>query len=40
MEKTRVLPAYYSDNYVFTAAGEKKEIVVQYQKTAATEQSP
>ena len=34
--KTRVLPAYYSDNYVSLLPGEKKEIVVQYQKTAAT----
>jgi hypothetical protein len=34
--KTRVLPAYYSDNYVSLLPGEKKEIVVQHQKTAAT----
>jgi beta-galactosidase/beta-glucuronidase len=32
--KTRVLPAYYSDNYVSLLPGEKKEIVVQYPKTA------
>ncbi len=35
--KTRVLPAYYGDNYVSLLPGEKKEVVVQYQKTAATE---
>jgi hypothetical protein len=32
--KTRVLPAYYSDNYVSLLPGEKKEIVVDYPKVA------
>jgi hypothetical protein len=32
--KTRVLPAYYSDNYVSLLPGEKKEIVVEYPKAA------
>jgi len=32
--KTRVLPAYYSDNYVSLLPGEKKEIVVEYSKAA------
>ena len=31
--KTRVLPAYYSDNYVSLLPGEKKEIVVECPKT-------
>jgi len=35
--KTRVLPAYYSDNYVSLLPGEKKEIVVECPKTAAKE---
>jgi hypothetical protein len=34
--KTRVLPAYYSDNYVSLLPGEKKEIVVEYSKAATT----
>jgi hypothetical protein len=33
--KTRVLPAYYSDNYVSLLPGENKEIVVAYPKRAA-----
>ena len=33
--KTRVLPAFYSDNYVSLLPGENKEIVVAYPKTAA-----
>jgi len=33
--KTRVLPAYYSDNYVSLLPGEKKEIVVEFSKAAA-----
>jgi len=32
--KTRVLPAYYSDNYVSLLPGEKKEIVVECSKAA------
>jgi hypothetical protein len=32
--KTRVLPAYYSDNYVSLLPGEKKEIVVECSKEA------
>jgi len=32
LEKTRVLPAYYSDNYVSLLPGEKKEIVVEFSK--------
>jgi hypothetical protein len=34
-EKTRVLPAYYSDNYVSLLPGEIKEIVVECSKPAA-----
>jgi hypothetical protein len=34
--KTRVLPAYYSDNYVSLLPGETKEIVVECPKAAAT----
>ena len=34
--KTRVLPAYYSDNYVSLLPGEKKEVVVEFPKAAAT----
>jgi hypothetical protein len=34
--KTRVLPAYYSDNYVSLLPGEKKEIVVEYPKATTT----
>jgi len=33
--KTRVLPAYYSDNYVSLLPGEKKEIVVECPNTRA-----
>jgi Exo-beta-D-glucosaminidase Ig-fold domain len=33
--KTRVLPAYYSDNYVSLLPGEKKEIVVGCSRAAA-----
>jgi beta-galactosidase/beta-glucuronidase len=33
--KARVLPAYYSDNYVSLLPGESKEIVVEYPKSAA-----
>jgi hypothetical protein len=36
--KTRVLPAYYSDNYVSLLPGEKKEIVVEYPKAAVKSQ--
>ncbi len=32
--KTRVLPAYYSDNYVSLLPGEKKEIVIECPKAA------
>jgi Exo-beta-D-glucosaminidase Ig-fold domain/Glycosyl hydrolases family 2/Concanavalin A-like lectin/glucanases superfamily/Glycosyl hydrolases family 2, sugar binding domain/Glycosyl hydrolases family 2, TIM barrel domain len=35
--KTRVLPAYYSDNYFSLLPGEKKEIIVEYPKAAAKE---
>jgi len=35
--KTRVLPAYYSDNYVSLLPGEKKEIVVECAKAAVKE---
>ncbi|HXJ10773.1 MAG TPA: LamG-like jellyroll fold domain-containing protein [Candidatus Limnocylindrales bacterium] len=35
--KTRVLPAYYSDNYVSLLPGEKKEVVVEFSKAAAIE---
>jgi len=35
--KTRVLPAYYSDNYVSLLPGEKKEIVVECPKEAVKE---
>jgi hypothetical protein len=31
--KTRLLPAYYSDNYVSLLPGEKKEIIVECPKT-------
>jgi len=34
--KTRVLPAYYSDNYVSLLPGEKREVVVEFPKAAAT----
>ncbi|HET7108096.1 MAG TPA: LamG-like jellyroll fold domain-containing protein [Candidatus Acidoferrum sp.] len=33
--KTRVLPAYYSDNYVSLLPGEKKEILVECSRAAA-----
>jgi len=32
--KVRVLPAYYSDNYVSLLPGESKEIVIEYPKSA------
>jgi len=34
-EKTRVLPAYYSDNYVSLLPGEKKEVLIECSKAAA-----
>ena len=33
--KARVLPAYYSDNYVSLLPGENKEIIIEYSKTSA-----
>jgi hypothetical protein len=33
--KIRLLPAYYSDNYLSLLPGESKEIVVEYSKSAA-----
>ena len=32
--KTRVLPAYYSDNYVSLLPGEKKEVLIECSKAA------
>ena len=34
MMSTRVLPAYYSDNYVSLLPGESKEIVIECTKAA------
>jgi len=34
----RVLPAYYSDNYISLLPGEKREIAIQYDATRAVPQ--